>query len=39
MNAHPGKSGVSPIDVSNPELSRTDTWQPLFAKLRAEDQA
>jgi cytochrome P450 len=37
MIAHLGKSGIAPIDVSDPELYRTDTWQPLFAKLRAED--
>ena len=37
MNAHPGLAGIAPIDVSDPELYRTDTWQPLFAKLRAED--
>ena len=24
------------IDVSNPEIYRTDTWQPLFARLRKE---
>lgn len=28
---------IAPIDVSNPELFRTDTWQAAFAKLRAED--
>ena len=37
MNAHPGTTGIAPIDVSDPELYRTDTWQPLFARLRAED--
>jgi cytochrome P450 len=37
MNAPLGLAGIAPIDVSNPELYRTDTWQPLFARLRAED--
>jgi cytochrome P450 len=37
MNAHSGLSGIAPIDVSDPELYRTDTWQAPFAKLRAED--
>ncbi len=37
MNAPLGVAGIAPIDVSNPDLYRTDTWQPLFAKLRAED--
>lgn len=31
------EAGIAPIDVSNPELYRTDTWQAAFAKLRAED--
>ncbi len=37
MNAYLGEAGIAPIDVSDPELYRTDTWQPLFAKLRSED--
>jgi len=37
MNASLGLAGIAPIDVSDPDLYRTDTWQPLFAKLRAED--
>ncbi len=37
MNAHLGQAGIAPIDVSDPTLYSTDTWQPLFAKLRAED--
>lgn len=37
MNAHPGLAGIAPIDVSDPNLYATDTWQPLFAKLRKED--
>ncbi|MCA8926641.1 MAG: cytochrome P450, partial [Alphaproteobacteria bacterium] len=37
MNAHMGQTGLAPIDVSDPELYRADTWQPLFARLRAED--
>jgi len=37
MNAHPGPAGIAPIDVSDPNLYATDTWQPLFATLRAED--
>lgn len=31
------EAGISPIDVSDPELFRTDTWHEAFAKLRAED--
>lgn len=37
MNASLGLAGIAPIDVSDPNLYRTDTWQPLFARLRAED--
>ena len=37
MNAHIGSAGIAPIDVSDPELYRTDTWQEPFAKLRRED--
>jgi cytochrome P450 len=37
MNAYLGQFAIAPINVSDPELYRTDTWQPLFAKLRAED--
>jgi cytochrome P450 len=37
MNAHPGLSGIAPINVADPTLYATDTWQPLFSKLRAED--
>ena len=33
----PEAIALSEIDVSNPELYRTDTWQPYFARLRAED--
>ena len=33
----PEAIALSEIDVSNPELYRTDTWQPFFARLRAED--
>jgi len=37
MNAPLDQLSVEPIDVSNPELFRTDTWQAPFARLRAED--
>ena len=30
-------AGLAPIDVSNPDLYQTDTWQEAFARLRAED--
>ena len=30
-------AGIAPIDVSDPELYRTDSWQEAFARLRAED--
>lgn len=36
MNA-PGNIGLAPIDVSDPELYRADTWQEPFRRLRAED--
>ena len=29
--------GIAPIDVSDPALYRTDTWQEPFRRLRAED--
>jgi len=37
MNTRTGLSGITPIDVSDPNLYATDTWQPLFEKLREED--
>jgi len=37
MNASLGHSGIAPIDVSDPELYRTDTWQEPFARLRREE--
>lgn len=33
----PEAIALADIDVSNPELYRTDTWRPYFARLRAED--
>lgn len=33
----PEEIALADIDVSNPELYRTDTWRPYFARLRAED--
>lgn len=30
-------TGLAPIDVSDPGLFQTDTWQDAFARLRAED--
>jgi len=30
-------TGMTPIDVSNPDLYQSDTWQETFARLRAED--
>jgi len=32
-----GTTHVNAIDVSNPEIYRSDSWRPLFARLRAED--
>ncbi|MGY9056939.1 MAG: cytochrome P450 [Alphaproteobacteria bacterium] len=37
MNTHLGQAGITPIDVSDPELYRTDTWAEPFAKLRREE--
>jgi len=31
------RSAIPSIDTNRPELFRDDVWQPLFAKLRAED--
>lgn len=31
------QDGIAPINVSEPHLYRDDIWQPIFAKLRAED--
>lgn len=33
----PEATALADIDVSNPELYRTDSWRPYFARLRAED--
>jgi cytochrome P450 len=37
MNAHLGQSGIAPIDVSDDELYRADTWYEPFDRLRRED--
>jgi len=35
--ADPHSLPIADIDVSDPELYRTDTWRPVFARLRQED--
>ena len=35
--ADPHLLPIADIDVSDPELYRTDTWRPVFARLRQED--
>ncbi len=35
--ADPYSQAIADIDVSDPELYRTDSWRPFFARLRKED--
>ena len=37
MNAPVNDSPIASLDVSDPELYRSDTWPAVFARLRAED--